>query len=110
MGQTIGEAIREEGRLKAEATGELRASRRILRQLLTKRFNSVPEAIVQRIESCTDLDRLMAAAGQVLTLDKPEDLQLEERLARCSNRGSSRLGTRADSCQRCVAGVSDITD
>ncbi len=76
MGQTIGEAIWEEGRLKGESTGELRASRRMLRQLLAARFSSVPEEVAQRIESCTDLDRLMAAAQQVLGLDKPEHLRL----------------------------------
>jgi hypothetical protein len=72
MGQTIAESIWEEG----QASGELRASRRILRQLLTARFGQTPEGIVQRIESCADLDRLIAAIQQVLSLDKPEDLQL----------------------------------
>ncbi len=80
MAQTIAESIWEEGRLKGrsegETAGELRASRRILRHLLTGRFNALPDGVVQRIESCTDLDRLMAAAQQVLSLDKPEDLQL----------------------------------
>jgi len=46
----------------------------MLRQFLTARFDAVPEQVVQRIESCTDLDRLMAAAPQVLRLDTPEDL------------------------------------
>jgi hypothetical protein len=84
MGQTIAEAMWEEGRLKGrseglsegEAKGELGASRRILCRLLTTRFGLLPEGVVQGIESCTDLDRLTAAAQQVLSLDKLEDLQL----------------------------------
>jgi hypothetical protein len=76
MGQTIAEEIWEEGRIVGQSEGELRASRRILRQVLTGRFGTLPEAAVQRIDSCTDLDRLMDAVQQALSLDKPEDLQL----------------------------------
>jgi Putative transposase, YhgA-like len=84
MGQTIAGEIWEEGRLKGEeqgrlkgeTEGELRASRRMLRQLLADRFGTVPEAILQRIESSTDLDRLSAAALQVWRITAPEDLQL----------------------------------
>jgi len=76
MGQTIGEAIWEEGRLKGETTGELRAARRILRQLLNTRFGTVPDGVVQRIEACTDLERLVAATQKVQALEKAEDVQL----------------------------------
>jgi hypothetical protein len=72
MAQTIAESIWQEG----QAAGELRASRRMLLQFLISRFGALPEGVVQRIESCTDLERLVAAAQQVTTLDKPEDLQL----------------------------------
>jgi hypothetical protein len=76
MGQTIGEAIWEEGWLKGHSEGELKVARRMLRQLLTDRFGEVPEAVVQRIESATDVDRLTAAALRVSRIDNPEDLQL----------------------------------
>jgi hypothetical protein len=72
MGQTIAEAIWEEGWLKGETAG----ARRVLRAYLTARFGQLLDPIVQRIESCTDLDRLTAAVQQVANLDKPEDLQL----------------------------------
>ena len=72
MGQTIAESIWEEGRLK----GQLELSRRLLRQLLADRFGGVPEIVVQRIESATDVDRLTAAALQVRLIATPEDLQL----------------------------------
>jgi Domain of unknown function (DUF4351) len=74
MGQTIAEAIWEEGLLKGRSEG-LSASRRLVRQLLAKRFGTVPDAIIQRIENTTDLDRLTAAALQVLDIAAPEDLQ-----------------------------------
>jgi hypothetical protein len=72
MGQTIAESIWEEGRLK----GELTIARRLVRQLLADRFGAVPEEVVQRIESATDVDRLTAAALQVSRIATPEDLQL----------------------------------
>jgi hypothetical protein len=72
MGQTIGEAIWEEGRV----AGELRQARRILQRLLADRFGSVPEAIVQSIEASSDVERLTTAALQVSRIARPEDLSL----------------------------------
>jgi hypothetical protein len=72
MAETIGQTIWEEGRSK----GQLDASRRMLRRVLTKRFGPLPDQVVQRIETCTDLERLMAAAEQAQAIDKPEDLRL----------------------------------
>ena len=76
MGQTIAESIWEEGWLKGESEGALRTARQMLRRFLTGKFGTLPEAVGQRIENCSDLERLTAAAQQVPTLDKPEDLQL----------------------------------
>jgi hypothetical protein len=75
MGQTIAESIWEEGWLKGRSEGELQVARRLLRQLLADRFGAVPEAVVQRIDSVTDVDRLTAAALQVSRIAAPEDLQ-----------------------------------
>jgi hypothetical protein len=76
MGQTIAEEIWEEGRLKGRTEGALEASRSMLRRLLTKRFGTLPESVVQRIDNCTDLEQLSVAAEQILSLDEPESLQL----------------------------------
>jgi hypothetical protein len=76
MGQTIAESIWEEGILKGRTEGELAASRRMLRRFLTARFGQLPDAVVQRIENCADVDRFTAAAKQAPGLDRPEDLQL----------------------------------
>lgn len=76
MGQTIAESIWEEGWLKGEEVGALKTARQILHRLLANRFSPLPEAVTQRIENCTDLDRLIATTQQVTTLDKPEDIQL----------------------------------
>ena len=72
MGQTIAEEIWEEGK----ATGELGASRRILRKCLTTRFGPLPEEVVQRIERCIDLERLEVAIDQLSNLVRLEDLSL----------------------------------
>jgi len=88
MGQTIAESIWEEGWLKGEEAGRLKGeeagrlkgeeagARRVLQRVLSARFGPLPEDVVRRIEACTDLARLTAAAEQVLGLEAPEDLQL----------------------------------
>jgi hypothetical protein len=48
----------------------------MLRRILAARFDAVPEEVVQRIENCTDVERLAAAAEQVQTIERPEDLPL----------------------------------
>jgi hypothetical protein len=72
MAQTIAESIWEEGLRK----GELEAARRLLQQLLVKRFSTVPEDVVRRVASATDVERLTAAALQVLDIATPQDLRL----------------------------------
>ena len=78
--QTIAEALIAKGRVGGEARGEargaLRASRKLLRGLLEDRFGALPEAVSQRIEATTDLDRLEAAVLQVSRLQSLADLQL----------------------------------
>src|SRR5262249_54943354 len=80
MGQTIAEEIWEEGRLKGltegQTVGELRASRKKLRQLLAHRFGPLPEALNQAIEDITDAGRLDAAFERALQINDLADLQL----------------------------------
>jgi hypothetical protein len=76
MGETIAEAIWEEGRLKGVSEGELRASRKNLRQVLTHRFGPLPEALNQAIEAITDPARLDAALERALQVNTLADLQL----------------------------------
>jgi len=84
MGQTIAEAIWEEGRLKGHSEGRfegrsegaLDVARQILRELLEDKFGVVSEIVLQRIANATDVDRLKAAARHLSRLVKPEDLQL----------------------------------
>jgi hypothetical protein len=75
MAQTIGEEIWEDGWRHGFAEGQLRASRQMLLRVLTQRFGTLPEAVVQRIESA-NMDRLEAAALQVFCIARPEDLPL----------------------------------
>ncbi len=68
MGQTIAEGWIEEG--------ELRARKRTLGRQLEKKFHTLPEVLVQRIEATTDLARLEACLLQVPDLTKLDDMQL----------------------------------
>jgi hypothetical protein len=69
MGQTIAEALREEGREEAR----LLTVREMLRTVLENRFGGLPETLTQRIETITDLQQLkswVAKAVQATSLDE----------------------------------------
>ena len=51
-------------------------ARTVLRELLEDRFGTLPEAVLQKVATCADQDRLRAAVRQVSRLAKLEDLQL----------------------------------
>ena len=65
---------REEGRQQGRVKGELELARRLLWQLLVKRFGAVPDDVVQRIASATDAQMLAAAVLQVWEMATPQDL------------------------------------
>ena len=72
MVQTIAEAYIEEG----VAKGQLIASRETLRRQLTLRFGNVSNAVLEQIDSTTDLARLQNALDQVLQLKSLDELAL----------------------------------
>jgi hypothetical protein len=72
LGPTLVELTLAEG----ERKGELRTARRLLRALLEDRFGAAPEALLQRIEASTDLERLQTAARQVYQIQKLDELPL----------------------------------
>ena len=84
MGQTIAESIWEEGWTKGRtkglsegrSEGQLELAQRLLRQLLSDRFGTVPEAVLERIDHATDVERLTAAALQVSHIGSVEDVAI----------------------------------
>jgi hypothetical protein len=58
------------------AESALRARKEDLRDLLQTRFGSLPDVVLQRIESTTDAERLKVGLRQVLTISAPEELEL----------------------------------
>ncbi len=72
MGQTIAEALIEEGMAK----GALLATRASLRTLLEKRFGKLPEALIQRIDATVDIEGLQEAFHQAIDLKTLQDLKL----------------------------------
>jgi hypothetical protein len=76
MGMTIAEWYVEEGKKKGVQEGQLRALRKMLRIQLQDRFQSVPEALQQRIEATTDLEKLESCIRQVLHINDLQELQL----------------------------------
>jgi hypothetical protein len=76
MGQFVVQRNEDRLREKYTAIGEARALRDVLIRLLEQRFDPVEEALRKRIRESTDVERLRAALGQVLTIEKLEDLVL----------------------------------
>jgi hypothetical protein len=72
MVKTVMEDLIDQG----VAKGELRAHRKILRQLLTRQFGTLPEGVQQQIDQTTDLERLASAIVQVSQLKSLDELKL----------------------------------
>jgi hypothetical protein len=68
MAQTIAEDLMEQG--------GARALRGALRELLELKYGTLPESVLQRVEACTDVQRLRRAVVKTATLEKLEDLEL----------------------------------
>ncbi len=58
------------------ARGQLRMARANLRALLAERFGTLPEELIQRIETTNDVARLQAALLQVLRINAASELSL----------------------------------
>jgi hypothetical protein len=56
--------------------GEVRAMRRFLRRSLEDKFGPLPEAVLQRIEACGEVQKLEEAARKTPRLEKLDDLVL----------------------------------
>ncbi len=74
--QTIAEQLIERGRNEGRAEGELQTHRENLRRLLLRRFQQLPEDILQRIASCADVERLKLALDRVLVWNSVDDFDL----------------------------------
>jgi hypothetical protein len=67
---------RAEGLTEGRAEGELKSARDNLRRLLLRKFQQLPDAIVQRIETCTDVERLKTALERVLDWTSVDEFNL----------------------------------
>jgi hypothetical protein len=72
MVQTIAEELIEQGR----AEGELKNARDILRRLLLRKFQQLPDAVLQRIEACVDVERLKTALEHILDWKSVDEFDL----------------------------------
>jgi hypothetical protein len=68
MAQTIAEHLMEQD--------GVREARRMLRRFLEQSFGELPEAILQRIEACNEVQKLEEATLKAPRLQKLEDLRL----------------------------------
>lgn len=72
MIQSIADDLMEKGR----AEGALQTHRDNLRDLLLRKFRKLPKKILQRIETCTDIERLKTALGRVLDWKSVDEFDL----------------------------------
>jgi hypothetical protein len=68
MGRTIAEAWMDEGKISL--------ARELLRSSLEERFGPLPQALVERIEATTDLERLKRGVRRVSQFASLDDLDL----------------------------------
>ena len=76
MFQTIADELIERGRVEGLTEGELKSARDNLHRLLLRKFQQLPDAIVQRIETCTDVERLKTALERVLDWKSVDEFNL----------------------------------
>jgi len=76
MGSKLGPSLVEESFAKGQAQGQLETARSFLRDLVQNRFQVMPEDLDRRIAACADVERLRAAARQVLHVQQPQDISL----------------------------------
>ncbi|MFF2516163.1 hypothetical protein [Streptomyces sp. NPDC058086] len=67
-----------EGKAEGEARGEAKGESTLILRVLEKHAVEIPEAIRERITSCTDLDTLMLWFDRSLTATTAEDLFAED--------------------------------
>jgi hypothetical protein len=76
MEETIAQDLFNQGYAKGYAKGVLRGYRKVLRNMLARRFDPLPDAVLQRIEAATDLARLKAALDRVDEITSLDELEL----------------------------------
>lgn len=76
MMQTIADQLVERGRIEGRAEGELQTHRDNLHRLLLRKFKQVPDAVLQHIESCTDVEKLKTALDRVLDWTSVDEFSL----------------------------------
>ena len=77
MGQTGAEWLMEQGEIRGEKRGELRAKREVLLKLMTLKFGSVPPAISRKIKAIRSTHRLDNLLDKGYTANTIEEIGLE---------------------------------
>ena len=67
---------KREGKLEGKREGKIEAKQESLLQLLTQKFDAVPEADKRRMMETQDMDRLNQAIGRILKTETIEDILL----------------------------------
>jgi len=65
-----------EGEARGRAVGHVEEAREMLRAALEEKFGAVPEALVRRIASTHEVERLRAAHRRVFHISAPSELEL----------------------------------
>ena len=71
-----GERRKAEGEIAGTAKGEIQTRREDLRVLLEEKFGSLPDELIQRIETATDPESLKACLRQTLRIQSLDELNL----------------------------------
>ena len=77
MGQTAAQALIQEGRQEGREMGAIEAMQKMLVKLLNLKFDSIPQSVLQRIQTLRDTEQLDQLIGQIVTASNLQDMGIE---------------------------------
>ena len=77
MGQTAAQALIQEGRQEGREIGAIETMQKMLVKLLNLKFGSIPQSVLQRIQTLRDTEQLDQLIGKIVTASNLQDMGIE---------------------------------
>ncbi len=77
MGQTAAQALIQEGRHEGREIGAIETMQKMLVKLMSLKFGSIPQPVLQRIQTLQDTEQLDQLIGKIVTASSLQDMGIE---------------------------------
>jgi len=77
MGQTAAQALIQEGRQEGREIGAIEAKQEVLVELMSLKFGSIPQPVLQRIQTLQDTNQLNQLIRRFVTADSLQEMGIE---------------------------------